>query len=140
MNERNYESTVTQRLAERPSVSLSEIAHVRPRDLGIRFVAGALTSIAAGVLSIVFTARVAGLMLAFPAILAASLTLIEEQDDSVEAREDARGAILGGAAMGAFAAVAAITFGSMSGAIALVLGSAAWAGVALGGYLIAWWR
>jgi hypothetical protein len=79
-------------------------------------------------------------MLAFPAILAASLTLIEEQEDSVEAREDARGAVIGGLALGAFAAVAALTLGRMNGAVALLLATAAWFVTAFTGYFVAWYR
>ena len=74
------------------------------------------------------------------AILAASLTLIEEQEDSVHAREDARGAIAGGVAMAVFAAVAMLTFGELPGGWVLVIAAAAWLTAALLLYLACWWR
>jgi hypothetical protein len=116
------------------------VRKVRRRDVGYRFIAGALTSIAAGGLTLGLGARVGGIMLAFPAILAASLTLIEEQEDSAEAREDARGAVVGGAALAAFAAVAAVGLKMFSAPLALALATAGWFAAAFVGYLIAWFK
>ena len=140
MSTQAQESKLTQRLHERPSFELDKVRKARPRDLGYRFLAGALTSVLAGALTMVFGARVGGILLAFPAILAASLTLIEQQEDSAEAREDARGAIVGGCALAAFAVVGVVTFGEISGALALLLAAAAWMVAAFGGYLLLWWR
>jgi hypothetical protein len=140
MSTAQQEASVTERVAERPAAQPEKLRDVRTRDLGYRFIAGALTSIAAGAVTLAFGARVGGILLAFPAILAASLTLIEEQEDSAEAREDARGAIIGGLALAAFAAVVAITVRSLGGPISLVLASAAWLACALGGYALAWFR
>jgi len=39
-----------------------------------------LTSVAAGLVTLGFGARVGGILLGFPAIMAASLTLIEEEE------------------------------------------------------------
>ncbi len=140
MSESSEEGPITARVAERPGLDLSKLKDVRPRDLGLRFLAGAATSVIAGILSLALTARVGGFFLAFPAILGASLTLIEEQEDSAEAREDCRGAVVGGLAMVVFAAVVALTVERMSGALALALAAAAWLAGALCGYLIAWFR
>lgn len=140
MNTEAREHTITQRVSERPSLRLQRIRGVKPRDLGYRFAAGALTSVAAGVLTLIFGARVGGVMLAFPAILAASLTLIEQQENSADARDDARGAVMGGCALVLFAVVAALTLGHVSGAVALLLATAAWFAGALLGYLAAWFR
>lgn len=134
------EGPITARVEERPSVKLGELKRVRLRDLGLRFLAGGVTSIVAGLISYGVSARVGGFLLAFPAILGASLTLVEKQEDSAEAREDARGAAVGGCAMAAFAAVAALTLAHLSSALALVLATGAWVAGALGGYLIAWYR
>ena len=112
-------------------------ADARPRH---PFLAGALTSVAAGAVTIAFGPRAGGILLAFPAILAASLTLIEQQENSAEAREDARGAVLGGCALAAFAAVAALTFGKLSGALVLLLAGVVWVIVAVLGYMLAWYR
>ncbi len=134
------EAPITARQSERPSLKLQDIRRVKPRDLGYRFIAGALTSIVAGVLTLVFGVRAGGLLLAFPAILGASLTLIEEQEDGAEAREDARGAVMGGLALGMFALVAALALGKLSTGLALLLATVTWFAVAFTGYLIAWFR
>jgi Protein of unknown function (DUF3147) len=134
------ERPITARIAERPALDVGKLREVRPRDLAIRFVAGALTSIAAGLLTLAFGARVGGILLAFPAILGASLTLIEDQEDSIEAREDARGAVVGGCALALFAAIAATTLGHINPVLAVLLATAAWFAGALLGYLLAWVR
>jgi hypothetical protein len=140
MSERQPEPTITDRIDERPSFDAGEAAKAKPRDLLIRFVAGASTSIAAGLVTLAFNARVGGIFLAFPAILAASLTLIEQQEDSVDAREDARGAIAGGFALAVFAAVAAVSFGHIAGALVLALAAVAWMVTAGVLYAVLWWR
>jgi hypothetical protein len=140
MSATDQEVEITQRVAERPKLEPGKLTQARPRDLAIRFVAGAVTSIVAGVMTLVFGARTGGIFLAFPAILAASLTLIEKHDDSAEAREDARGAVIGGCGVALFAIVAAITFGRLSPAVALLLAAVAWLIGALTGYVIAWFR
>lgn len=137
---RVHEAPITRPPDELPSLDLGKLRQVRPRDLLIRFSVGAVTSIVGGTLAIVFNARVAGAMLAFPAILAASLTLIEEQEDSHEAREDARGAIMGGLALAAFAAVCALAFSRWNAALVLAVASAAWLLIATLGYALAWFR
>lgn len=129
------------RPSQRPALVSRKIAGVQPQGLAIRFVAGGLTSAVAGLVTIAFGARVGGILLAFPAILAASLTLVEEQEDSKEAREDARGAVVGGAALTAFAATAALLFvGSIAGALVLVIATVIWVAAALLGYVALWWR
>ena len=138
MSRRDEEVPITARVSERPAFSLRKVRQIKRRDLAYRFLAGAVTSIAAGVVTLAFGPRIGGIFLAFPAILAASLTLIEKQDDSAEAREDARGAVMGGFGMAAFAAVGARAFGHMSGALVLILAGAAWTAVVMLGYLVAW--
>ncbi len=94
----------------------------------------------AAVMTLIFGARVGGILLAFPAILAASLTLIAEEDDIREAREDARGATAGAVALGCFAAVAAILFSTLPGGAVLTIAAATWTVVAIGIYHLAWAR
>jgi len=140
MNERQPEPTISDRIDERPSFDAGKAGKAKPHDLLIRFVAGGLTSIASGLVTLAFNARVGGILLAFPAILAASLTLIEQQEDSVDAREDARGAIAGGFALAVFAAVAAVSFGHLAGALVLALAAVAWMVTAGVLYAVLWWR
>jgi hypothetical protein len=134
------EPTIGTRIDESIALQPSKIREAQPKELGFRFLAGAVTSVVAGLVTLAFGARVGGILLAFPAILAASLTLIEEQEDSVDAREDARGAVIGGVALIAFAVVAALALPSLATALALLLAAAAWLLVVLGGYGLAWWK
>jgi len=140
MSTTSKEPTIRDRLDERPTLDAGKITEARPHNLAIRFAAGAVTSIVAGAVTLLFGARVGGILLAFPAILAASLTLIEEQEDSIDAREDARGAIIGGCALMVFAAVAALSLPHLTGAVALLIATGAWLAGALLGYVILWWR
>jgi Protein of unknown function (DUF3147) len=140
MSSAAQEPSFLDRLDERPKIDSGKIAQTRPRELLYRFAAGALTSVISGAATLAFGPRVGGILLAFPAILAASLTLIEEQEDSLDAREDARGAIVGGCGLVAFAAVATLALGHMAGALALVLAAIAWAATAVIGYALLWWR
>jgi Protein of unknown function (DUF3147) len=133
MRTTSTEPTIRDHLDQRPALNPGKITEVRLRDLAIRFAAGAVASIIAGAVTLEFGARVGGILLAFPAILAASLTLVEEQQDSVDAGGDARGAIVGGCALIIFAAVAALSFRHLSGALALLLATGAW--LAVVGYL-----
>jgi hypothetical protein len=140
MNDRASEYPITQRVDEPIKLTAKGITEARPRDLIVRFVAGAITSIVAGAITLAAGSRAGGILLAFPAILAASMTLIEEQEDGHEAREDSRGAVLGGCGMLAFAAVVALTLGTLPGAASLALASVAWTVVAVGGYMLIWRR
>jgi hypothetical protein len=135
---RIQERPLLARVHERPRLEPAHVKEVRLRDLLVRFAAGGLTSIASGGLALAFGVRFGGIMLGFPAILAASLTLIQEEEDAAHAREDARGAIAGGCAMAAFALAAALTLGHVNAAVALVIAAAAWAVTALTLYLILW--
>jgi hypothetical protein len=48
--------------------------------------------------------------------------------------------VIGGGAMAVFAAIAALTFGSLPGGVALALATLAWFATAFLGYLVAWFR
>jgi hypothetical protein len=140
MSKNSSEPTFRHAPEERPGLDFGRIAKTPARRVGYRFLAGALTSVGAGVVSIVFGARVGGVFLAFPSILAASLTLIEQQEDTRDAREDARGAIIGGAAMATFALVVALVAGPLPGGVALLLAAATWLATALILYALLWLR
>lgn len=134
------EPTVRDRVEQRPELLLGNIKETSARELIIRFVAGAATSIASGLVTLGFGPRVGGILLGFPAIMAASLTLIAEEEDAAEAREDARGAIVGACALTLFAAVAALTFGHLPGGVVLAISTVVWAATAMLGYVVLWWR
>src|SRR5579859_5756633 len=88
---------------QRPSLQLSKLRKLRPRDLATRFVLGALTSILSAAIAATESARAGGPFLAFPAILLAGLTLVEKKEGPEKTRQDAHGAIIGAIALAAFA-------------------------------------
>jgi len=119
---------------------VAKVGDLRLRDLIVRFTFGAITSAVAGSLSILFSPIVGGVFLAFPAILAASLTLIAEEEDKEESREDGRGAAVGALALAAFAGIGVLTFTVIAWPMALAVASGGWALVALGLYQLLWVR
>lgn len=140
MSAQAEEPSIRDGVEQRPAFSLDKVKQTTPRELIIRFVAGALTSVAAGLVTLAFGARVGGILLGFPAIMAASLTLIAEEEDVAEAREDARGAIVGACGLALFAAVAALTFRHLPGGAVLAISTVVWAAASVLGYVVLWWR
>jgi hypothetical protein len=65
-------------------------------------------------------------------------TLIAEEEDITEAREDAREAIVGACALVLFAAVAALTFGHVPGGVVLLASTLVWLATAVLGYVVLW--
>ena len=108
---------------------------VQPRDLAVRFAFGFGVSVAAGIVTLAFGSRVGGLFLAFPAILPASLTLIEKKDGRRQAEGNALGAIIGAVALVAFALIAYVLFTRVPGVAVEAVGLAVWLGVSILLYL-----
>jgi uncharacterized membrane protein (GlpM family) len=106
-------------------------------ETAIRFAFGALVSIVASLVTLKFGPRIGGLFLAFPAILPASLTLIEKKEGNEKARADAEGGIMGAVGLAAFALTALLLLHRLAPAPALALALAAWIAVSLGLYLAA---
>ncbi len=131
-------------LLERPREPLefdaSRARQVRRRDLLVRFAFGAATSVVAAAVSLAFGARIGGALLAFPAILAASLTLIESEEHASAAREDARGAVVGALALACFAVLCYLLFAKVPGGVVLILATITWGVVAVGVYFALWHR
>ncbi len=133
-----------QPLADAPTegvhIEPKSVGKIRPRDLLVRFAFGALTSTVAGIVGLAFGARAGGLFLAFPAILLATVTLIEGEEGTRAAREDAHGAIVGAIALAGFAALGALLFARLPAALVLALATIAWTAIAVGGYHLLWSR
>jgi hypothetical protein len=87
---------------------------------------GATVSVVAAVVGKVIGVRFGGTLLAFPAILPASLTLIQEEEGTRRADRDAIGAILGAVGLVIFGMVAEATFGRLEPALALALAILGW--------------
>jgi hypothetical protein len=92
----------------------------------IRFGAGAAASLVAALVSQFAGSSVAGPLLALPAILIASLTLIADEDGLRTAIDDARGAVLGGTGLVAFAVIAWRLLGRLPTWLVLVLATGGW--------------
>jgi uncharacterized membrane protein (GlpM family) len=105
------------------------------RGMLVRFAFGFAVSLAVGIIAKFAGDRVAGLFLAFPAILPASLTLIAENDGEASAKIDAAGAVLGGIALAAFGAASWLLLPRVNPVVAEVAAVVAWTIVAAGLYL-----
>mgnify|MGYP003578540509 CR=1 FL=1 len=94
-------------------VSLASLKQARWQELLLRFVLGGVVTVSAGVIAMKFGPIIGGLFLAFPALLPASLTLVERHEVQKKAERglsgkqrgrkaaaaDAAGAVLGGVGM-----------------------------------------
>ncbi|MDQ2815743.1 MAG: hypothetical protein M3Z75_28830, partial [Actinomycetota bacterium] len=115
-----------------------KVREAKPKDWLIRFLFGAGTSTTAGVIALAAGPVIGGTLLAFPAILLASLTLVAEEDGRAQARDDARGAAAGALGLIGFAVTGAGTYGRMPTVAVFGLVTVAWAVAGLGAYAAAW--
>lgn len=107
------------------------LAGLSARDLIVRFVFGAAVSVIAGVVGLVAGLRAGGVLLAFPAILPAALTLIEAREGTSQAVADVRGAAVGALAMIGFAAAAVLLAGRTPLGVSMLIATLAWVVLAL---------
>jgi hypothetical protein len=117
------------------AVDLGSLREIRLRALALRFAFGAAVSVVAGLVGIAAGQRAGGVMLAAPAVLPATLTIIERQEGRGPAVTEVQGAVLGAVALIGFAVVAAASTARLPLAAALPGALAAWAAAAIGGYL-----
>jgi hypothetical protein len=120
---------------------VSKLHDVHLSDLTVRFAFGAGMSVAAAGVTAWFGPFAGGMFLAFPAILPATLTLLEDKEGTPDACHDVRGAVLGSLGLVAFAVVGAVAFGHLPIGLVLGVATAAWALVAVCVYLaVTRWR
>ncbi|HEX9096151.1 MAG TPA: DUF3147 family protein [Candidatus Dormibacteraeota bacterium] len=113
----------------------SKLSKAKPGEIAIRFVFGASIALIAATVGHFFGAKAGGLFLAFPAVLPATLTLIERKEGTTKAWADASGGALGAVGLAAFALTAALLLRWNPGA-ALLFALLAWALVSIGLYYI----
>ncbi|SDJ03626.1 Protein of unknown function [Nonomuraea jiangxiensis] len=114
----------------------SKLRDTPVRGLAARFAFGALVSVIAGLVGQHWGPVAGGVFLAFPAILAATLTLIEEEEHQRgPAAQDARGAVLGATGMIAFAACVWLLAVRLPAPLVLGLATVIWAVIAGALYL-----
>jgi hypothetical protein len=107
-------------------IHLGALRDLPVRDLLVRFGFGAAISAMAGVVSVLLGSELGGVLLAFPAILPATLTLIEKEESERQAEDFDVGSILGAAALAGFAIVVWRDMNGGSAPVVLALGTAAW--------------
>lgn len=117
-----------------PEFAPSQLKDTKAWEYIVRFVFGGAITVATGIIGKVWGPLVAGLFLAFPAILPASLTLVKQHDGRKQAVEDARGARLGSIALVAFAGVVLATVGRIPPFAVLLLASVTWLLVSVGAW------
>lgn len=105
---------------------LASLRHLPVSDLIIRFAFGAIISTVAGVVSVLVGSEPGGIFLAFPAILPATLTLVEKEEGERQAEDLDVGSILGAAAMAVFAALVWLYMEDHSAPLVLAGATAGW--------------
>jgi hypothetical protein len=105
-----------------------------PGEVAIRFGFGAIIAVIAGVLGMVAGQKFGGMFLAFPAILPATLTLIEKKEDKTKAYLDMSGGVVGSIAMAGFAATAWFLLGRIGAVLAILIALAVWVVLAVSLY------
>lgn len=104
-------------------------------DMAVRFAFGAAISVLADVVTAALGVRIGDMFLAAPAILPATLTLIERGQGRPRAVFEVSGAVMGAVALVGFALVAWALLGAVGAAVALLAALVAWIGLALTLYL-----
>lgn len=119
-----------------PKFNPDELGAHRLRDYVIRFCFGAGIALVAGLIGMKFGPKLGGVFLAFPAILPASLTLIEQNEGRERAAIDSIGAALGAIAMIAFAVLVSLSVVRLGPVVALGIALVIWLMVAVALYAL----
>jgi uncharacterized membrane protein (GlpM family) len=114
-----------------PELAPGQLKKAHAWEYVVRFAFGGAISVITGLVSHAWGPWIAGLFLAFPAILPASLTLVKQHDGRAQAIDDARGARLATVGLWAFAFLAIVLAERLSPPMVLVAATLAWLGVAL---------
>jgi Protein of unknown function (DUF3147) len=113
----------------------SKLSKASPPELLIRFAFGGGIALVAAISGSVFGPKFGGLFLAFPAVLPATLTLIEKKEGTTKAWADASGGVLGAIGLAAFA-FTALQLLRANPVVALALALVAWVLVSGGLYFL----
>jgi uncharacterized membrane protein (GlpM family) len=104
----------------------SRLHQTSAKEYGLRFLFGGIATAAVGIIATVFGPEVAGLFLAFPAILIASLTLLGNHHGNAAAGSDALGAAFGAVGLLAFGAIIWSLSQHVPGVLTLALATVLW--------------
>ncbi|HET9623596.1 MAG TPA: hypothetical protein VFP84_19625 [Kofleriaceae bacterium] len=124
----------------KPALTPGQLKKTHAWEYLVRFAFGGAISTLTGLIGHAWGPWIAGLFLAFPAILPASLTLVKQHDGRSQAIEDARGARLATLGLWGFAGVVIVLAGEAAPPIVLVAATLAWLAIALGLWLVRYGR
>jgi hypothetical protein len=119
-----------------PRFQPGRIKEARFSDYAIRFAFGGTISVVAALIGAVLKEPIGGIFTAFPAIMLASLTLIDKAEDREHASYDAVGAALGAVGFIACAFFISRTLGQWPVAASLGMGILIWLVVSVGLYAL----
>src|SRR5215217_6555905 len=114
-----------------PRFRVERIRDASYRDMAVRFAFGGTISVVAALIGAATTESIGGVFTAFPAILVATLTLIDKQEDQEHASYDAVGAALGAVGFVACALFISLTMQRWSTAASLGVGLSIWLAVSV---------
>lgn len=120
-----------------PQFRPADIAKHGVKDYVLRFAFGAAIALVAGLLGMWLGPKFGGVFLGFPAILPASLTLIEKKDGREQAAIDSEGAVLGAIAFVVYAVAVTLFVMRWGVAPTVVIALIVWTVVAIALYAIA---
>ena len=118
------------------AVDFGALREIRPGALAARFAFGFAVSVVAGLIGVAAGQRAGGVMLAAPAVLPATLTIIERHEGRGPAVTEVEGSVPGAVALIGFAVVAAAVTARIPVAGALFAALATWAALAIAGYFV----
>ena len=117
-----------------PRIEPGKVKSQRFADYAMRFLFGAGIALVAGLIGMALGPKAGGMFLGFPAVLPASLTLIQKKEGKDEASIDSIGAVLGSIAMIAFAVIVALSVVAWGPGRSILVALGAWVVVAVGLY------
>ena len=126
------QAVATHRIAAKPK----RLARNSWKSYAIRFAFGGTITALAGWIAHVWGPVVGGLFLAFPAILPASVTLVQRHEDAGAASRDAYGAMMGSMGLVAFALAIWFLSTRVSWPLALLIGAFAWLAVSVAAFRV----
>lgn len=109
-----------------PRASPGKLRRVAAWEYALRFAAGGAITAITGLIAKRWGPAVGGLFLAFPAILPASLTLVQQHDGRRRALDEARGSRVGAIALAGFAGTATLTASRWPPVVFLPVATAIW--------------
>lgn len=119
-----------------PRAEPEKVKSHRFSDYALRFAFGCGIALVSGLAGMWFGPKVGGVLLGFPAILPASLTLVQKKEGRDPASVDSIGAMLGAIAMIVFAVFVSLTAKSLGPVPSVLIALIVWLAVAIGLYFL----